>query len=789
MSSFLDPAAYAFNPFASPTLLAAASSFLLGAAAVGRERRTRESLAFFLLCGLVGGWLLCTSFLYLSSTEETALPWAKAMWVVVLFIPPAVYLFATEVLDRTADRRGIVASSWALFGVFAVASLATDRILEGIRIQPWGFFPRLGVAALPILVPYVGLLLLGLWEFVTAYRTGEPGTARLRARTFLVAFAVSYVALVDYLPAFGLEVYAIGYVPIFGFLSISAWAIWRYRLTDLTPDFVAEALVRTMPDLLLVCDAAGSIRLSNPAVSSALGYEEEELLGEPVLRLAGSEGAERLLQDALVRSTVLDRGTVLRGKAGEPVEASLSTTELRDDNDYRVGTVLVARDIGRRKELERELMRRVLFDELTGLASRPLLLERIERALVRARRSAESFALLIVDVDRFELVKDSLGHPAADELLTRLADRLRVCVREVDTAARVAGDQFAVLLRGIEDAGSAIHAATRIQLALAPAVALRGQRLFPTVGVGIALGAPHYETPEEVLRDAHAAMRRAKGRGVAQIEVFDPEIRSHALARLQVESELRQALEREEFLLHYQPIVSLETGRPVACEALLRWKHPSGGLLLPDDFLDVARETGLLPRVGAWVLARASRTLRDWRSGAPGAGDLRMHVNLSVDELEHPALMQALEAAVRDTGLEPASLVLEITETAAMSDGDRMHHLMNAIHTRGHHLCIDDFGTGYSSLAYLQRFPIDMLKIDRSFVGACHDSEGDAEIVRAVVALSRSLGVEVIAEGVERQEHLRLLRELGCPFGQGYLLGRPAPETEAVELLRKGTAV
>lgn len=777
-STVLEVGRYTFNLFAIPPLATAFFALALGVAVTVRERGSRVSWAFFDLCLVVWVWLFTFSLLYLSSDPDTAYIWAKASYLGIPFIPPAMYHFTTRVLDIYRERRVLVWSSGVVFGAFALAFTASERLFAQLHRHPWGFYPRFESLAFLFVVPFVGLVALSLWEFWRAYRATEPGTERLRARAFLIGFGVADLALIDFLPVYGLRVYPVGFLCVFAFLSIAAYAIWRYRLADLTPGFIADRLVRTMPDMLVVCDAGGRVKLVNPAFRGGMHFDADELGGRPLEELADGRASRENLRNILRRSSTFDRELTLRAKDGEAVEVSVSASELRDENGFRVGSVLVARDIRERKRMEGELLRAALFDRLTGLPNRVLLLDRIERALAHARRRAIGFAVLYLDLDGFEIVKDTLGHSVADEVLVHVARRLVASVRETDTVCRLEGDQFALLLRYVSDSDAAIPAARRIQGALSSAFMLEGQQLFLSAGIGIALSSADYEEPEAMLRDAHAALGRAKERGRGRVEVFDREMRARAVRRLSLESDLRRALKEDRLGLLYQPIVSLETGRPWGCEALLRWRHPERGWIRPEEFLEVAEETGLILPMGTWAIRRACRQLRAWREASRRFADLRVHVNLSAREVARPGLIEQVEGALHETGLAPESLVLEITETTLMKRPERVLRTLDALRERHVRFALDDFGTGYSSLAYLHRFPVEILKIDRSFVTGDH-GPGDAAIIRAVVALGESLGMEVIAEGVETEKQADLLRSLGCRHAQGYHFSRPLDPPEA----------
>ncbi len=418
-------------------------------------------------------------------------------------------------------------------------------------------------------------------------------------------------------------------------------------------------------------------------------------------------------------------------------------------------------------------------DPLTGLPNRALLMNRLRRAIARANRS--TFAVLFVDLDRFKLINDSLGRAVGDQLLVAIAERLEGCIKRGDTIARLGSDEFVLLLRGL-DRRDAPDAAEAVQHELLQPLYLNGQEVFTSASIGISVSSPSHTSAEEMIREADLAMYRAKALGKSRHAVFDVSLHHHAIERLQLDSDLRRAAERGEFVLWYQPIVMLADGRVSGFEALLRWDHPERGLLLPDKFIPVAEETGLILPVGLWVLEEACRQMYTWQKLYPAMQDRLIHVNLSGRQFTLVDLADKVSDILARTGLEPGSLALEITETVVMGDGERATKVLGRLRALGVKLQIDDFGTGYSSLSYLSRFPIDTLKIDGSFVMGTGANGENTKIVRSIITLARDLELDVVAEGIETAKHLRLLKSLGCRFGQGHYFYK-AMSAEAVDKL------
>jgi len=448
------------------------------------------------------------------------------------------------------------------------------------------------------------------------------------------------------------------------------------------------------------------------------------------------------------------------------------------------------RDITARKMAEERLLHDALHDHLTGLPNRALFMDRLGMAIAHAkRRLSYTYAVLFIDLDRFKNVNDSLGHSVGDELLIAVARRLESCLRPGDTVARLGGDEFTILLDEVADIDHAVQVAQRLHREIARPFKVQGYEVFVTMSLGITLGAGgHYDRPEEVLRDADTAMYGAKTSGKARDAVFDYQMHDRAVALLELETDLRRAIERAEFEIHYQPIISLSTGRIDAFEALLRWRHPRRGLLAPDSFVPVAEDTGLIVPIGWWVLHEACRQLADWQL-LPWTGErLAVTVNLSGKQFMQADLVERIEEILRSAGVEAGSLRLEITESTIMEQADDAVEKLLALRRLGVKLYIDDFGTGYSSLSYLHRLPVDALKIDRSFISEMDSEAERAEIVGTIVTLARTLRMDVAAEGIETAEQVTRLRALACHYGQGFFFSEPLGSSAAGGLIETGAS-
>jgi diguanylate cyclase (GGDEF)-like protein len=428
-----------------------------------------------------------------------------------------------------------------------------------------------------------------------------------------------------------------------------------------------------------------------------------------------------------------------------------------------------------------QLAHQAFHDPLTGLPNRTLFVERLERELARAAVNHERVAVLFLDLDRFKVVNDSLGHLAGDQFLVQLGHAIAGTIRGGEhTLARLGGDEFAILLDDIDQQQDATRVVDRIFQALQTPFKIDSQELFATVSVGIAFGVPGYLSPEELLRDADTAMYQAKTTGKARLQIFDASMHTRALGLLRLEHSLRRAVEKNEFVLHYQPIVTLDDGGISGFESLVRWEHPERGLISPSEFVHLAEETGLIYGIGRHTMKDACQCLKGWEGLAAG---LSVNVNLSGRQFSQPDLIEDIELVLRETGLDPRRLKLEITESVIMENPEVAVAMLHRLKALGTRLVIDDFGTGYSSLSYLLRFPADTLKIDRSFVAALGKGGKNEAIVGAIVSLGRSLEMDVVAEGVETEEQREILRGLGCVFGQGYLFSRPVAAEHVPALL------
>jgi diguanylate cyclase (GGDEF)-like protein/PAS domain S-box-containing protein len=708
-----------------------------------------------------------------------------ALWIgsgLLIAVAGAVLRFHTE-----ASRPAMVA--------VGVVSVAIGAVVWRV---PWGRFRR---SATLWLVP-VALGMIALYNGATGYDAfvygpfflvvfvwlglGHPRWTCVRFAPLLAAaYALPLLETSPARRAMGLSS-ALFLVPCCVLVGeIVAWVGTLLRHSE-SAIFEAEARFRSAfeeaPIGMGLATPDGRLVRVNRSYGTILGVEPDDLVGRSIKDFTHPEDweANAVQLEALVAGDI-DRFYMEKRyhhADGHVVWVTVNTSCIRDDAGRPVYLIGQIDDVTERREMRERLAHAAVHDQLTGLPNRVLFMDRLELALSRAQRDHHSVALMFLDLDRFKLINDSLGHEMGDRLLERVARRLGAALRAVDTLARFGGDEFTVLCE-VSDKAEALEIAQRLVEAMQKPLTLADSELFVSVSVGLAISHDGTESGADMLRNADVAMYRAKEVGPSRVEVYRPDDETGTIRRLRTSNELHRALERDEFELYYQPMVDLHTETMVGMEALVRWHHPTRGLLLPGEFIGLAEDAGLIVPLGAWVLREACRQAALWTTRRQAArqnpGLLNISVNVSAQQLSDPTFPCQVASALRESGLDPDRLWLEITESTLMSTGDVSVSALSALRTLGAHLEIDDFGTGYSSLSYLKQLPVETLKVDQSFVDELDTDSDDVAIVRAIVGLGESLGLAIVAEGVERPEQADALLALGCAIAQGYLYGYPQP--------------
>lgn len=622
------------------------------------------------------------------------------------------------------------------------------------------------------------LILCSICAVWAGHSSGLLGVARIDPMLMIAFLAVAYIAYAHRDAASVLRNVSIYDARVGNTTNEARWEDQEGLFRRVFDQAAGMALVAPSGDWLTV----------NRSLCAALGYPEEELLEKSFSDIAHPDdvGATLVHIEKLLAGWIPSHQTEQRftHKLGNFVWMLLTISPVHDSQGNPMHLVFQFQDITDRKMEEERLVHDVFHDALTGLPNRALFMDRLRLATERARRRKDQmFAVLFLDLDGFKGINDGLGHIMGDQLLIQVSRRLRACLRTTDTIARLAGDEFTILLEDLSDERESLRVVERLQKELERPCKLGTREILVTASIGVTSSNPAYERAEEMLRDADAAMYCAKSSGKACYRVFDRERSATPLDVANLGQDLEQAVERQELSLHYQPIVSLETGKLCAFEALLRWCHPQRGLISPSDFIPIAEENGSIIKIGNWVLREACLQLKRWQEKFPLHTSLAVAVNLSGKQFIQADLIDEVIAVLQHARLDPRCLKLEITESVVMEDIGTATILLQQLRAVGIELAVDDFGTGYSSLSYLQRLPISSLKIDKSFVKSLGEKRDHAEIVQTILTLARRLGIRVVAEGVETFEQLAELRRLQCDAGQGFLFAKPADVETAETLL------
>lgn len=751
-----------------------------------RQRIERRKFLFDALTILLGGGIVIWELVVIPTVSETTSPLATLITFLYPLGSILVLAGITTVILRRLPARGSTASALFFTGIamFTLSDLANDIVLS--RVGPFG----MAWTDIPMMLSYA-LLIWGFY-WTAADPELESGETEPDVDTEVQAFSpLPYAALAL---CSGLLVRDALRAPV------STWSLLPITVVVITVLVVTRqitavrenarlvserakrqnearfrSLVQHSSDVIAVVEAGGIISYVSPSATRVFGFTPEEIEGRPITSLLHADDVSRgetMFVEAAMRPGVTAPSEWrVQHRDGRWLYVEAVGTNLTHEPTVR-GIVINTRDITERKTLEAQLVHQAFHDPLTGLANRALFLDRVTHALaITGRHGRHPVAVLFLDIDNFKTLNDTFGHLPADQLLSAIARRLCDAVRTSDTVARLGGDEFAILLEDASGPMAPTAAAERVTAALREPFMIEGKEVFASASIGIAVATPDL-SPSELLRNADTAMYQAKSRGKARYELFEASMYAETLARLEMAADLRQAVERNELSLRYQPIIDLTTGVIVGVEALLRWEHPRRGTLTPPEFMSVAEDTGLIVPIGRWVLREACRRAKRWQLMHPRETPLMLSVNLSAQQLQHPSLMDALRAALAEHELPPSTLVLEVTESALMQQTELMLTHVKALKTLSVRVAIDDFGTGYSSLGSLRRFPIDVLKIAKPFVDDVGEV-ADSALARAIIGLGQTLKLQTIAEGIESVDQLSELRVLGCHLGQGNYFARP----------------
>lgn len=789
-------ASYVYNPYALPLFVCTFIVLFLGVAVVVRDRGSRVGVVHLFETIAIGGWFGGFGMAYLAADREVADGWFRLAHVYISFIPPVTLLFACSVVGSTPELKRLLGAGWIGGCAFAIAGLFFPSYFGSPYHYFWGYYPQYTLYSglfIPFIVTYFALALA---LFRPRYRALYPSSiSGRRTRLFFVAFACGSLGMVDFLPAFDVPIYAAGYVPVVVAIGLATYITSQYRLMDITPEFAAKEIVETVSDGLLLLDSEGVMQVANEALLTMIGLPKEEVIGRRI---------PRALRTLLTRNEIasIQAGVPMHNREieyvrrdGRPLNLSFTVSVIRNHGKKADAYVCAVRDITEQKRVDQRIRFLAYYDNLTGLPNRQQFQEQLRTALAKAAVTKRKVALLFLDLDHFKRINDTLGHALGDSLLQAIAGRVIGCVRKMragattleDTVARLGGDEFIVGLYDLESQDDAMHVAERILSSISDPVRLDQQHeITVTASLGISIYPRDGSDAEALLKNADAAMYQAKEAGRNSYFFYDRAANAEAFNRLSLETKLRKALEQGHLTLHYQPQVATHGTKSVAVEALLRWHDPELGWIMPERFIPIAEETGLILRIGDWVLQEACAQARAWHdAGLPLS---RMAVNLSGRQFRDRDLVATVRSALTSSGLKPSLLELELTESMVMQDAIHTRRTLEALKAMRVHLSIDDFGTGYSSLNYLRSFPIDTLKIDRSFVHNIATENDNGAIVAAIIAMARSLKIGVIGEGVETEEQRAFLQMHGCKLVQGNFFCEPLPADELAAWLQTRTA-
>jgi diguanylate cyclase (GGDEF)-like protein/PAS domain S-box-containing protein len=786
-----EAASYAYNPYALPLFACALMAVMLGLVVVARDRSSRTCIIHLVETVAVAVWFGGFGMALLAADIAVADSWIRLGYVGVSFIPVLTLQFAISVVGSTAGLKGLLRIGWIGASAFAAAALWYPSFFGAPYRYWWGYYAH-STAYSALYVPFlVVFFVTALMLFQRDYRSAHPGShASRRIRLFFFTFGCGSLGMVDLLPSFGLSVYPFGYLPVLMGVVLATYITSRYRLTDITPEFAARQIVETVSDGVLLLDSEGVMQMANETLLNMIRLPKDAIIGKRIPKSLRNLLSQQELMSIQAGAPMHNREIEYTRGDGTSMILSFTASIMRGQRNQVEAYVCAVRDVTEQKRMDQRVRFLAYYDNLTGLPNRQQFQERLRSALVRAARDNRQVALLFLDLDRFKQINDTLGHALGDGLLQAVAGRVIGCVRkmrtgsqtEEDTVARLGGDEFIVGLYDLESRDDATRVAERMLTSISEPIRLDEHEITVTASLGISVFPDDGGDAETLLKNADAAMYRAKQAGRNDYLFYGGARAVTCANRHSLEQKLRRALERGHLALHYQPQVATHSGLPVAVEALLRWEDPDFGLVAPQRLITVAEKTGLILPIGDWVLQQACRQARSWHdAGLPFA---RVAVNLSGQQFRDRELATTVRHALDSTGLRPELLELEPTESMVMQDAPQARHTLDALKAMGVRVSIDDFGTGYSSLSYLRGYPIDTLKIDRSFVHDIAAEGGNGGVAAAIIAMARSLKISVTGEGVETEEQRAFLQRHGCQLAQGFFFCQPLAPGELTAWLQ-----
>ena len=787
----LDTASYAYNVYALPLFVCAFIALVLGFVIVIRDRGSRVGLIHFVETIAIGIWFVGFGLAYLATDASVADDWFRAGYIGVAFIPVLTLQFACSVVGSRAGLNGLLWFGWVAAIGFATAALFAPAFLGAPYHYWWGYYVRSTFYS-ALYIPFiVAFFAVALRQFHRRYRSAHPSSnAKRRTRLFLISFSLGSLGMFDLLPSFGIPLYPFGYIPTISGILFATYITLRHRLMDITPEFAARQIVETVSDGLLLLDREGFMRVANETLLNMIRLPKEAIIGKVIPAHLRKLLSRQELESIQAGVPMHNREIEYQRNDGSAMILSFAVSVIRGP-DHRVDAYVCAvRDVTEQKRTDQRVRFLAYYDNLTGLPNRQQFQDRLHSALTRAAKDQRQVALLFLDLDRFKRINDTLGHALGDALLQAVAGRIINCVRKIrtgnhageDTVARLGGDEFIVGLYDLECQDDATRVAERILASIADPMRLDEHEITVTASLGISIFPQDGADGETLLKNADAAMYQVKELGGNDFLFYDRSRSAKPIHHPPLGQRLRDALENGHLSLHYQPVVATHTGQTVSVEALLRWHDPDYGLVAPDRFVAIAEENGLILPIGTWVLQQACAQARAWQdAGMPFS---QVAVNVSARQFHDRDLVGSVRDALEATGLKANRLDLELTECTVMQDTLHTRRTLEDLKAMGANLSIDDFGTGYSSLGYLRRFPIDVLKIDRSFVHDIGTERDNGAIVAAIVAMARSLKIGVVGEGVETEEQRAFLELHGCKLAQGYYFCHPLPANELAAWLQ-----